>query len=734
MKKGLLSLLAVALTIVSCQNYDDQFAELTGLVNTLSTDVAGLSAVKTDLALVKSTVDGLATAIAAIPKTDSTADLTAVLAGLTAAQADIDGIEVILAGGVASASDLAAIDTLIDTVQASVNTLLTKNAAITVDITINDTDTLASAATYIELGALSPKGYLLSGNLNVDHTALTAAQITSADELTAKLISVSGTVTVKGAVALTGLSYIGDVYTIKGKIAPLDESITSLGSDLSVDGKQVVISFPKLTSIGGDVTVNGTTASVTTIDLTSVVTIPAGKKFQSASSIAFTSLQTANFGAYVMETINNPLATSIILGQKTTTAALNITAPKATAINADSMTNNANAITVVSAASTAVIHFDGLTTASAVISNTGSVSQFHLPALTETDNALNLNAGTVNLSGLKKVLASGDITLTDNAALLTTAVFVSAVEPITFNVTGPAHVNFPGLVLSGTGALSTNASTTQVTVASTGDASLASIGLTNVKLATVNLTAQSVSVSLTNASNNVKTLDIAGKIGAAGAISFEIPSAVVATGLKTLSVSNVDNLELISSAVVTATTSGAINDVTFTTGGGTLKSVTIGHGPHSYTNFPAQSFKATGNTGIKALDLSTIVLLDEAVITGNTALALITAPAVTGTLLSNALVALTINSNSLTATGTVAVPGTNLADVEQASLTTWKAYILHVQSTIGATTAQIDAGNPMAIALDYDKDGAGNAGKFRSDYGGTEVIDTVAELNYIDQY
>ena len=50
MKKGLLSLLAVALTIVSCQNYDDQFAELTGLVNTLSTDVAGLSQVQTDLA------------------------------------------------------------------------------------------------------------------------------------------------------------------------------------------------------------------------------------------------------------------------------------------------------------------------------------------------------------------------------------------------------------------------------------------------------------------------------------------------------------------------------------------------------------------------------------------------------------------------------------------------------------------------------------------------------------
>ena len=50
MKKGLLSLLAVALTIVSCQDYDDQFAELTGLVNTLSTEVAGIAQVKTDLA------------------------------------------------------------------------------------------------------------------------------------------------------------------------------------------------------------------------------------------------------------------------------------------------------------------------------------------------------------------------------------------------------------------------------------------------------------------------------------------------------------------------------------------------------------------------------------------------------------------------------------------------------------------------------------------------------------
>ena len=39
MKKGLLSLLALALTVVGCQNYDDQFDELTSQITSLqSTD------------------------------------------------------------------------------------------------------------------------------------------------------------------------------------------------------------------------------------------------------------------------------------------------------------------------------------------------------------------------------------------------------------------------------------------------------------------------------------------------------------------------------------------------------------------------------------------------------------------------------------------------------------------------------------------------------------------------
>ncbi|MDO7603645.1 MAG: hypothetical protein MUQ85_06910, partial [Flavobacteriaceae bacterium] len=73
MKKGLLSLLAVTLTMVGCQDYDDQFAELTGLVNGLSTEVAGLSAVNASVAALSTTVNGLSSALAGNTTTITTA-------------------------------------------------------------------------------------------------------------------------------------------------------------------------------------------------------------------------------------------------------------------------------------------------------------------------------------------------------------------------------------------------------------------------------------------------------------------------------------------------------------------------------------------------------------------------------------------------------------------------------------------------------------------------------------
>ena len=59
MKKGLLSLLALALTVVGCQNYDDQFEELTSLIEDLQSDVDGLSGVSASITALQSTVAGI---------------------------------------------------------------------------------------------------------------------------------------------------------------------------------------------------------------------------------------------------------------------------------------------------------------------------------------------------------------------------------------------------------------------------------------------------------------------------------------------------------------------------------------------------------------------------------------------------------------------------------------------------------------------------------------------------
>lgn len=64
MKKSLLSLLAIALAAVGCQNYDDQFDDLNSQIAALSSQVAGLAQVQSDLASLAGTVSSLQSTVA----------------------------------------------------------------------------------------------------------------------------------------------------------------------------------------------------------------------------------------------------------------------------------------------------------------------------------------------------------------------------------------------------------------------------------------------------------------------------------------------------------------------------------------------------------------------------------------------------------------------------------------------------------------------------------------------
>jgi len=759
MKKGLLSLLAAALTIVSCQNYDDQFAELTGLVTTLSNEVSGLSQVQSDLGSVKATVDGLVTAISAIPGSDGTANLTAILEGLQGAQDDIDAIELILANGVASESDLAEIDALIDNVQEGVNTLLTNNQSISVNISIVDTESLTTAQGYIEIGENTPAGYLLGGNLLIDHEALTPAEIETANLMSAKLISVTGTVSVTGAVNLTGLTYIQGAYTKSGAVAPLDSSISSLGSTLKVDGQLGAINFPNLASVIGEVTITNV-PSVTSIDFSSVTTVGANVKVN-AGTINTASSTIVDFGGFEMISVTANSATSVNFGQtesaglvvnaakatsitgnslKTVTADLNINAPKATVIGFNALTSTGS-LTISAANSNTVVNFDKLTVAK-IRADASEVKEFHFPAYVTTTDVIHIKALTIAATKLKTI-ATGDVVWLHTANLSAPAL---AAVVGTLNLRGSslanADVNLPLAKVSGT----LTSVATSVTIASTTDATLANVlsaTNTHLSLGAQQVAVEGVAAGLSDTA--LLSLTITGAAATADAASYPIFTQDV-TKLAVLKYLNVGNLSVVTiptaSVIGTMTTTGMITDLSIVDAEA-LSSLTVGHGPHTYEDAPAQGVTITDTELLASVDLSTVTKLDTAAITTNAKLATITAPALGSALLANGVVSISISANLLTATATVAEPGTALAEVKQPSLTGWKAYIgqcvaagiATVGSEVGLS-AYVSGGGSIAHSIDFDKvynvGGTLVDGDFNDTFTASGTISVPTDLAIID--
>ncbi|MDA1289020.1 MAG: hypothetical protein O3B46_06250, partial [Bacteroidetes bacterium] len=137
MKKGLLSILAGALLVVGCQNYDDQFSSLESQINALASTVAGLSQVQSDLSALSGTVSSLSSTVASLGSSIDTAvsnglaDITADIATLQAAVADV-----------ASTSDVTALQAAIAAAQSDLDELLANSTVFNNDIVVNSVATL----------------------------------------------------------------------------------------------------------------------------------------------------------------------------------------------------------------------------------------------------------------------------------------------------------------------------------------------------------------------------------------------------------------------------------------------------------------------------------------------------------------------------------------------------------------------------------------------------------------
>ena len=151
MKKGLLSLLAVALTVVGCQNYDDQFDELSDQITALSATVQGLSTVADQITALQNTVNGLELTLGA--------DIATIKTAVDALSAALDDV--------ATAADLGTISSTLADVQADVKELLAANAVINQNITINNVATLEYVESLISTDADDPN-VIVNGEITVE--------------------------------------------------------------------------------------------------------------------------------------------------------------------------------------------------------------------------------------------------------------------------------------------------------------------------------------------------------------------------------------------------------------------------------------------------------------------------------------------------------------------------------------------------------------------------------------
>ena len=397
MKKGLLSILAVALTVVGCQNYDDQFDELSDQITALSQTVQGLSTVADQITALQNTVNGLELTLGS--------DISEI-------KAAVDALEAALAD-VATAADLGIISSTLSEVQADVKELLAANAVINQNITINNVATLEYVESLISTDADDPN-VIVNGSIavTVDDADFDAEHLTRIAAVTNKFATSLKTVTIVNTYSpTTELSF--------GALAFVDMA-------LSIDGKSNLAngdaSDDVLRTVTGDLTVTNVDGDLDLSLLTSAdeIVIPEDLTALKMGSVTANALSTA--GA-AKGHLNLPTATlvdggtskvaSIVAGKATdidlaAAATLTIVAAKALTIDivGTAMTGD---LTITGGASS-VIKAVAMKSVNGSIT-TNSVDQLHLNALTSV-NTLTSGAETMNLDGLKTQGAGDVITLT----------------------------------------------------------------------------------------------------------------------------------------------------------------------------------------------------------------------------------------------------------------------------------------------------------------------------------
>jgi hypothetical protein len=286
MKKVLLSLLAVAALVLSCQNYDDEFASLNSKIAGLESQITSLAELRTAVTGVQSSISALQTAVAAAQAAavaagdaaeaagDANAEaaaanaesIAALATSVAAIAADLVGLQAAIDGATTEA-DLDALKSELSTTLAALQSLIETNSASIASLILGNSELKdALAKLGVDVDSVLAANASFDGSLSIT----SASELAYAKSLGNKVSSIRGSVNIlvdetnhTGGGDGTGLT-AAEVNTVTslinyvvGDLKIVSDGQLDLSNLVSVSGDYIVIghdvSDDKLLSVGDDV-------------------------------------------------------------------------------------------------------------------------------------------------------------------------------------------------------------------------------------------------------------------------------------------------------------------------------------------------------------------------------------------------------------------------------------------------------------------------------------------------
>ncbi len=735
MKKGLLGLLVVALTMVGCQNYDDQFDDLNSKISSLATTVDGLLAVQTTVSALSTKLDNLASTAL----TD--ADLAAVLTEVAAVKQSVADLSL--------AEDLATIETEVEDLDEEVkliieklNELLTANAVINQNVRITSMAELELAEDLISTGADDPN-VTINGSLVINTTGASdiddAAEVDRLNAVMDKIKVVMKTVTVTTDEDLTAvaLQYVQgslDINAAKGSLTAGALTTVTEAMEINQSGN---LDMANLNSVAGGITIQTANVTITGVNFLGLtegtartgadaLILPHAEYVKisgvlplTVTCVSATTFESNSQAAQTTTTIQVDGSTSFMLATGKFTGQVTITADGEISL---ANVTNAKALSITSKA---------------------AVKMGGLSALSESTV---ISGTTVDIGGVKTISASS--TITGSEVTLTALETTSA----SCTLVGPTAVSVLNLKTLGGNIIATSAKTFEAPAlaTTTGTINIAAAATVHLKnlastlvtgtlldiatVETLKLFEQSTNVDFTTAAK-LKTLDYTGKKTSPVTEGGQTNSLTITSGNASLTTLIIGETGAIGTLTVTGSvlkkldTKGIILN-TVVTNNTALEEFDFKH-THVDGEF-ATTVNLSGNTNaaFTTVNLSSISKVKHVNITGNTSLTNITAPSIELLIEPTAQATFTITGNDTSGTYTKAILGTDTTPYQPATLTGetvtgFKTLIeaLNARTSQNTVTFSIEIDSEQA---DMDADTAAVTGNQLDDHDG--LINTAKDL------